>query len=113
MEPHISLIAIPLLAPIINANIAYLKHYTIDTLKIDRSFVKDVVNDENNAEIVTAIVAMAYSLKMNVIAEGVETKEQVDLLSQKGCDQYQGYYFSEPLPPSEIISKLTKTLEIV
>lgn len=95
------------------SNLSYLKHFTIDTLKIDRSFVKDVVSDENDAAIVTAIVAMAHSLNMNVIAEGVETEEQVDFLYQKGCDQYQGYYFSEPLPPSEIVNKLTKTLEKV
>jgi len=91
----------------------YLKHYTTDTLKTDRSFLKDVVSGENDAAIVTTIVAMAHSLKMNVIAEGVETKELVDLLSQKWCDQYQGYYVSKLLPSSEIISKLTKTLESV
>ena len=65
------------------SKLSYLKHYAIDTLKIDRSFVKDVVSDENDAAIVTAIVAMAQSLKMNVI---VETEEQVDFYPKRGVN---------------------------
>lgn len=94
------------------SNLSYLKHYTIDTLKIDRSFVRDITMDENDAAIVTAIIAMARSLNMQIVAEGVETKEQIAFLKQQGCKHYQGFYFSEPLPAPEVVGKL-KRLETV
>ena len=85
-----------------------MKHYTIDALKIDRSFVRDIAIDENDAAIVTAIIAMAGSLNIQVIAEGVESKEQIDFLKQRGCSQYQGFYFSKPLSALETIQKLKR-----
>lgn len=88
------------------SNLSYLKHYTIDALKIDRSFVSDIAIDENDAAIVTAIIAMADSLNMHVVAEGVESREQIDFLKRRGCKQYQGFYFSKPLPAIEIADKL-------
>ncbi len=88
------------------SNLAYLKHYKIDTLKIDQTFVRDIVSDKNDAAIVTAIIAMAHSLNMKVIAEGVETEEQLAFLSDRKCEQYQGYYFSKPLSAEEITSIL-------
>lgn len=90
------------------SNLSYLKHYTIDALKIDRSFVRDIAIDENDAAIVTAIIAMAGSLNIQVIAEGVESKEQIDFLKQRGCSQYQGFYFSKPLSALEIIRELQR-----
>ena len=91
------------------SNLSYLKHYTIDALKIDRSFVRDIAIDENDAAIVTAIIAMADSLNMHVVAEGVESREQIDFLKQRGCKQYQGFYFSKPPPALEIAEKLKQS----
>jgi diguanylate cyclase (GGDEF)-like protein len=81
------------------SSLSYLKHLPIDTIKVDRSFVRDIVNDPEDAAIVDAIVAMAHALKLNVIAEGVETAEQLEFLRQRKCQQVQGYFFSKPLVP--------------
>ncbi len=83
------------------SSLSYLKHLPIDTIKIDRSFIRDIVNDADDAAIVDAIVAMTHSLKLNVIAEGVETRAQLDFLQQRNCHQVQGYYFARPLDPQQ------------
>jgi diguanylate cyclase len=75
-----------------------LKHFPIDTLKVDRSFVRDTPGDKDDSAIVTAIVAMAKSLQLEVVAEGVESKEQLEFLRRLGCEIVQGFYYSEPLP---------------
>ncbi|MFZ2724664.1 MAG: EAL domain-containing protein [Methylococcaceae bacterium] len=84
------------------SSLSYLKIMPIDKVKIDQSFVRDIVSDSNDAAIVSAIVAMAHGLNLEVIAEGVETKEQLDFLITKGCHQAQGYYFSKPVCAKEI-----------
>nr|WP_221626793.1 GGDEF domain-containing phosphodiesterase [Cohnella lubricantis] len=80
----------------------YLRHFPIGSLKIDRSFVWDIADNPSNAAIVASIIAMAHNLELQVIAEGVETIEQVRLLREHGCDEMQGYYGSPPLPGSGI-----------
>lgn len=90
------------------SSLSYLKRFPINTLKIDRSFVHDIVTDKNDHTIVTAIIAMAHSLGIDVIAEGIETKEQLRLLIAQKCNHYQGYYFSQPVPVSEMINILKK-----
>jgi EAL domain-containing protein (putative c-di-GMP-specific phosphodiesterase class I) len=83
--------------------LSYLKSFPIDTLKIDRSFVRDINEDPDTAAIVTAIIAMAHSLRLKVIAEGVELTEQAAFLKRYSCDQMQGYLITPPVPAREFI----------
>ena len=88
------------------SSMAFLKRFTIDKLKIDRSFVSDLATNSDDAAIVTATIAMAHSLNLTVIAEGVETEEQLQFLKDNGCEQIQGHYFSRALPAREITELL-------
>lgn len=81
--------------------LSYLKSYPFDTLKIDRSFIQDVMKEPENASLVRAIINMAHSLGLQVIAEGVEEEAQTHFLMKEGCDFSQGYYYSRPLPAEE------------
>jgi EAL domain-containing protein (putative c-di-GMP-specific phosphodiesterase class I) len=80
------------------SSLANLKRFPIHCLKIDRSFVRDVMSDPDDAAIVASIISLAQQLKMRVIAEGVETAGQLEFLRRHACDDMQGYLFSEPVP---------------
>ncbi len=83
------------------SSMSYLRRFPIDKLKIDRTFIKELESRADDASIVRAIVSLAHSLKLKVVAEGVETPEQLEFLQNLGCDQYQGYHFSPAVPASE------------
>jgi diguanylate cyclase (GGDEF)-like protein len=95
------------------SSLSYLKHLPIDTLKVDRSFVRDIVDDPDDAAIVDAIIAMARSLKLTVIAEGVETHDQLEFLRKRDCHQVQGYYFSRPLNALQFEAFITEDMSNV
>lgn len=90
------------------SSLSYLKRFPVDTLKIDRSFVEDMHTNSDDAAITQAIIDMAHSLKMKVVAEGVEEEAQLGLLRRMGCDAIQGYYISRPIPDIDFY-KLFKT----
>ena len=90
------------------SSLAYLKRFPIDTIKIDRAFVKDLNSESEQAAIAIAIIAMAHGLKLRVVAEGVETKEQLDVLRAHHCDIIQGYFFSQPLP-CDLVEQMIKS----
>ena len=85
------------------SSLSYLRQFPIDILKMDRSFIVEVDKRKDDATIVSAIVHMAHSLGLKVVAEGVETADQLDKLAQMGCDLVQGYYLSRPLEPDGLL----------
>ena len=88
------------------SSLAYLQRFPFDFVKIDRSFVSNITSNPGDAAIVNAIIAMAHSLHLQVVAEGVETEDQLRYLSEHGCDQLQGYFFSPPVTPDEFAAML-------
>lgn len=92
------------------SSLAYLKRFPVDTLKVDRSFVKDTPAADDDAAIASAIIAMAHSLRLEVVAEGVETSSQLEFLKAHGCEYVQGYLISRPVPAAEIPAIAARTV---
>ena len=91
------------------SSLGYLKRLSLDELKIDQGFVRDILDDPNDAAIAETILALASALKLSAVAEGVETKGQLERLVSMGCTRFQGYYFSRPLPATEFERLLEKS----
>ena len=88
------------------SSVSILRHFPVDTLKIDTSFVRDLVLDPNDAAIAIAVISLAKSMGLTVIAEGVENPAQLDFLREQGCEMWQGYLCCPPVPTSEVRSVL-------
>jgi EAL domain-containing protein (putative c-di-GMP-specific phosphodiesterase class I) len=91
------------------SSLAYLKRFAVDKLKIDRSFVKDLADDPEDAAIVRAIIQMAHGLGLKTVAEGVENATLLDYLRAQHCDEAQGYFFSKPIPADEFYRYLQQS----
>jgi diguanylate cyclase (GGDEF)-like protein len=91
-----------------HSSLGYLKRFPIDRLKVDRSFVRDLPHNGDDVAITRAVIALAHSLKMTVVAEGVEHQQQFDLLREQGCDEFQGFYCRPPLPEAELMRFLAE-----
>jgi EAL domain-containing protein (putative c-di-GMP-specific phosphodiesterase class I) len=91
------------------SSLAYLKKFPVNTIKIDQSFIAELTKDSDDAAIVESIIQMAHSLNLKVVAEGVETLEQLEFLREKKCHEVQGYYFSKPLPAEQFAEKILNT----
>ena len=91
------------------SSLAYLKRFPLDVLKIDKVFITDIPQNEDDKEIAAAIIAMAHILRLKVLAEGVETQEQITFLQQTGCDSYQGYYMSPALPAADFAALVQRS----
>lgn len=88
------------------SSLSYLKLFPLDVLKIDKTFVQNIADDPNDVAIVDAIIGLSHALGLKVIAEGVETEEQLGFLREKGCDQAPGYLFSPPAPAEDLLRLL-------
>jgi EAL domain-containing protein (putative c-di-GMP-specific phosphodiesterase class I) len=90
------------------SSLNYLKHFPVDRIKIDKSFVTDVYHNQSDAAIIEAIVSMAQSLSLRVVAEGVENSDQLHSLTKLGCDEVQGFYLAMPMHAEALSGKLGK-----
>jgi len=95
------------------SSFSYLKSLPVDTLKIDRSFIKDIPSDSTDMEITSAIIAVAHKLKLKVVAEGIETAEQQQFLLDEKCDLGQGYLFSKPIAEDDFIQLLKNSEQMI
>jgi EAL domain-containing protein (putative c-di-GMP-specific phosphodiesterase class I) len=91
------------------SSLAALKRFPIHTLKIDKSFIKEVTTNANDAAISASIIALAHTMNLTVVAEGIETREQLDFLTEKGCEIGQGYFFSRPILAAEAETMLLRS----
>ena len=92
-------------------SISYLKQFPVSVLKIDQQFIKGLPNNQNDLAITSAVIALGHNLGLEVVAEGVETAEQMQYLADHDCDLVQGYFLSRPLPASKIVQQFTKSGE--
>jgi EAL domain-containing protein (putative c-di-GMP-specific phosphodiesterase class I) len=95
------------------SSLCYLKNLPISRIKIAQEFVRDIPEDQDDVAIVETIINMAHNLGLEVIAEGVETKEQLDFLTQRRCTEMQGYYFARPLPADQVAKFLSQKVSAV
>jgi EAL domain-containing protein (putative c-di-GMP-specific phosphodiesterase class I) len=90
------------------SSLSYLKHFPVDALKIDRSFVRDLTSVADDAAITSAIIAMAHALELKVVAEGVESDAHLAFLRSQGCDEVQGYLVGRPMPADRFAERLAR-----
>jgi EAL domain-containing protein (putative c-di-GMP-specific phosphodiesterase class I) len=92
------------------SSLSYLKRFPLDRLKVDQSFIRDIDRDPDNLAIASAIINLGHTLRLNVIAEGVETAAELELLRQNHCDQAQGFYFARALPAADMEALLRSSI---